>query len=136
MIVVLDTNMILSALFFGGMMEKVIDLIIDNKLTWYISPALLEEVQRKLHEFGAHKTLITKVRIVCEKGILIDPDCVVEVCRDSEDNFILELAQAAQADYIITRDKDLLDLPRNQWKGTNIIKPEEFLPLLRSLGYI
>jgi len=46
---------------------------------------------------------------------------------------MLELAEEAQAEYLITRDKDLLELPQQEWKDTKIIRPEEFLPLLRSL---
>jgi putative PIN family toxin of toxin-antitoxin system len=136
MIIVLDTNMILSALFFGGMMEKVVDLIIEDKLVWFVSPALLEEVERKLNEFGAKKTLINKVRIIFEKGIVIHPQQRVRVCRDPEDNFILELAQECQADHLITRDKDLLVLPHHLWHNTQIVQPEVFLPQLRKLGMI
>ena len=35
------------------------------------------------------------------------------------------------ADYLITRDKDLLDLPNKRWKNTKIVKPEQFLSYLR-----
>lgn len=134
--IVLDTNMILSALFFGGMMERVIDLIMEDKLIWYISQPLLEEVTRKLYELEANTTIITKVIIIFEKGLMINPDVEVKICRDPEDNFILELAEAAHADYIITRDKDLLELPHHQWQNTKIVKPEIFLPLLRGKGII
>ena len=128
--------MILSALFFGGMMERVIDLIMEDKLIWYISQPLLEEVTRKLYELEANTTIITKVTIIFEKGLMINPDVEVNICRDPEDNFILELAEAAKADYIITRDKDLLELPNHQWQNTKIVKPETFLPLLRNKGII
>jgi len=60
----------------------------------------------------------------------------VKICRDPNDNFILELAQAAHADFIITRDKDLLELPRHQWKNAQIVNPETFLPFLRDKGII
>ena len=136
MIIVLDTNMILSALFFGGMMEKVIDLIIEEKLIWYVSPSLLAEVGKKLEEFGANKAIISKVGVIFEKGVMINPQCKIKACRDPEDNFILELAQECHADYIITRDKDLLDLHLHQWQNTTVIKPEAFLPLLRGSGII
>jgi uncharacterized protein len=32
------------------------------------------------------------------------------VCRDSKDNFLLALAKDGKADYLLTGDKDLLEL--------------------------
>jgi uncharacterized protein len=66
-----------------------------------------------------------------QRSIAIAPNVEVTVCRDPEDNFILELAETCQADYIVTRDKDLLELPGQVWKKTRIVKPEAFLPLMR-----
>jgi len=54
--------------------------------------------------------------LLAYKGIRINPATKLNICRDPEDNFVLELAQAEQADYIVTRDKDLLDMKK--WKKT------------------
>lgn len=70
------------------------------------------------------------------KGVLVQAVAKVTVCRDPEDNFVLELAETVKADYLITRDKDLLELPQKEWKNTKIVKPEEFLPHLRFLKLI
>lgn len=48
---------------------------------------------------------------------MINPDAEVKICRDPEDNFILEL-------------------PHHQWRNTKIVKPETFLPFLRDKGII
>ncbi len=40
----------------------------------------------------------------------IEVESKVEVCRDPGDNFILALAKDGQADYIVTGDKDLMEL--------------------------
>ena len=37
---------------------------------------------------------------------------IVTVCRDSKDNFLLALAKDGQADYLLTGDKDLLELKK------------------------
>jgi putative PIN family toxin of toxin-antitoxin system len=52
--------------------------------------------------------------------------------RDPKDDKILACAVATQADHIITRDKDLLDL--NNYHGTLIIAPEDFIAVLRHGG--
>ena len=129
--IILDTNVILSASLFGGMTEMIIDLILENKLRLYISPDLSKEVLKKLNEFEAEETIVDKVITVLNKGILITPNIKATVCRDPKDNYILELAQTCKADYIITRDKDLLELPNQKWKNTKITKPEQFLVYLR-----
>ena len=53
---VLDTNVILSGTVFGGMVEIIIDLIVENKLQLFISPNLIKEVLEKLDKFKAGET--------------------------------------------------------------------------------
>lgn len=43
---------------------------------------------------------------------LIDVESTITVCRDPKDNFLLALAKDGKADYLITGDKDLLDLQK------------------------
>jgi predicted nucleic acid-binding protein len=53
------------------------------------------------------------------------------ICRDPEDNMILECCQAAKADFLITGDRDLLELDkpfiRTHLPGLKIISPRTFL---------
>lgn len=48
-----------------------------------------------------------------------------EICRDLKDNFLLSLSKDSKADFLITGDKDLLDL--KQFESTKIITMTEFL---------
>ena len=43
---------------------------------------------------------------------LVIPESLVTVCRDPKDNFLLALARDGKADYLLTGDKDLLDLKK------------------------
>ena len=43
---------------------------------------------------------------------LIEVKSIVTICRDPKDNFLLALAKDGKADYLITGDKDLLDLKK------------------------
>ncbi len=54
-----------------------------------------------------------------------DPTEKVRVCRDARDDIFLELALAAQADFLITGDLDLLAL--NPFHQTTILTPADFL---------
>lgn len=131
--IVVDTNIFLSAIFFGGMAEKIFDLVLARKLQVYVSAELSEEIFKKLHYFDANEAVLIKTAIVLESCILIKPTVRIAVCRDPKDNFLLEIVETVQAEYLVTRDKDLLDLENQAWKQTKIIKPEEFLPLLRKI---
>lgn len=59
------------------------------------------------------------------KANFVTVDQTIEICRDPKDNMFLELAVSAKADYIITGDKDLLEL--NPFKGIRIISPKEYV---------
>lgn len=128
--------MLLAAFVYGGMVEIIIDLIVTDKLQLYTSLALFKEVFRKLKEVSANEQTITDVTALFEGSIILSPAITVTASRDPNDNFILELAESAKADYVITRDKDLLELPGKKWKRTKIKKPEDFLPLLRKMNLL
>lgn len=52
----------------------------------------------------------------------IEVKSIVTVCRDNKDNFLLALAKDGQADFLITGDKDLLELKNfGQTKITTIV---------------
>ena len=116
------------------MVQAIFELVLNDKLEMIVSLALKNELSKKLNYYGATKQLYERVmRFVDKKGITVEPTVKIEKSRDSKDNFLLELAETTQANYVITRDKDLLVL--ENWKDTIIIKPEDFLPLLRKLTF-
>ena len=131
--IVIDTNLFLSVFAFRGQMGNlIIDLVINRKLDMYFSPALKQELQKKFDFFQVSNTVYEEVmEFVHTKGMLIVPNITIEKSRDVKDNFLLELSEAGNVDYLVTRDEDLLVLKR--WKNTAIIKPEDFLPLLRKM---
>ena len=57
------------------------------------------------------------------------PGKKVNLCRDPQDNFLLELALESRADFLVSGDKLVLEL--KQYKSTKIITPKEFLRVLR-----
>jgi len=134
--IVVDTNQFISVfVFHGKLMRLVFDLVIDEKINLYVSSILKEEVLDKLRFFEVSKEGQNEVlSFIDENGILVDPAVKIDACEDKDDNFNLELAETAQAEYLITRDKALLRLKR--WKNTEIISPEDFLPLLRKMGVL
>jgi len=45
-------------------------------------------------------------------GEIVEITSDLEICRDPKDNFLLNLANDGEADFLITGDKDLLDIGR------------------------
>lgn len=60
----------------------------------------------------------------------VNPHVELDVVkRDPDDNRVLECSLASQSDYVVTSDKDLLDL--KQYGGSGIVRPGDFLAVLR-----
>ena len=96
-----------------------------------LSPWILDEFQNKL--LGKFKLDLSDVNEIIntieQKSNVIQPENELpNICRDEDDNNILQLAEYIEADYIITGDKDLLIL--EQFKGTLIISPGDFNALI------
>lgn len=127
--VVLDTNVILSGILFGGKPEKIIKLIVERKIILCVSPALHAEVIQKLElKFSLFPGSVEQAtRIMDTFGRKYLPRKKLRVFKDQKDNFLLDLALESKADYLISGDKAVLNL--KEYKGTKILSPKEFLNL-------
>ncbi|HLJ68343.1 MAG TPA: putative toxin-antitoxin system toxin component, PIN family [Chloroflexota bacterium] len=59
---------------------------------------------------------------------LVEPAHIEPVCRDPKDDVFLATAKAADADYLVSEDKDLLDL--SPYEATRIITGRMFVEVL------
>ena len=129
--VVVDTNVFLSGILFGGNPRKIITAWLDKQYILCISPELKAEIINKLRsKFGLPLPTIEIIEDALDLyGEKYIPGKKVNLCRDPNDNFLLELAQESRADYLISGDKLVLEL--KQYKSTKIITPKEFLRILK-----
>lgn len=124
--IVLDTNVYIGAALQGEFTEDILEEIVENPdLTLISSEAIFLEVEQKLkHKFHwlteRIEFFLGKIRKVSE--IVIPSEKVIVVKRDPEDNKILEVALAGNADLIVTADQDLIKL--KSFKGIGIIHPK------------
>jgi len=132
--VVLDTNVLVSALLFKGELSKLLSLLKQRKCILLFSEETLNEIIRVLH-YPKFALTEKEIDYLLQSEILSYAKIVEtvlkfnkEVCRDREDQKFLELAVSAKADYIISGDKDLLDLKKIN--KIRILSPNEFLLLL------
>jgi uncharacterized protein len=136
--VILDTNVLLSALVFGGVPQKVVTHCIDSgDISVYLSEVIWSEINDKflgtrvMEIAKKSKRKITKQQIEHFLDLLHENTTCIgigqkfEICRDLKDNMFLDLAFACNADYIISGDKDLLSI--GTFESTKIILPSVFL---------
>jgi putative PIN family toxin of toxin-antitoxin system len=123
---VLDTNVIFSAVAYGGVPEKILEKVAKGEVVNVTSPILIEE----LFELVRKKTSLTisEIELLKEEfGKLFElvfPRETVLACRDPDDNRVLEAAMEGKCEYIVTGDKDLLDLKK--YKKILILTPREY----------
>lgn len=128
--IVLDTNILISALLFKGELSKIVDLWEKGKITPVISKETFEEF-RDVLKYPKFSLTKDEVKTIVEEKILpffevIDISVNVNgICKDPGDDKFLSCAVSASADFIVTGDKDFGSLKR--YKSTVIIKPSDFL---------
>jgi uncharacterized protein len=126
--VVIDSNVWISALVFGGKPRQVFERVVENGDTIITCEEILSEVRRKLnqkfpdfvHDFEAILSTMSG-RVVRVKLGKFN----IKICRDPDDNKVLEAAKIGQAAVIISGDKDLLTLKEFEFKP--ILPPQIFL---------
>jgi uncharacterized protein len=133
---VVDTNVLLSGLFWRGAPHAVIERVRDGALTMICSPALLAELadvltRPKFRAILARSDIdpswmLGELRRLAE--IIDPPPLPAPVSRDPSDDAVLALAAASQADLIITGDADLLGL--GSYAGIPIVNAAKAVTLV------
>ncbi len=127
--VVCDTNVILSAIIFGGNPEKIIVTGLHGSIELISSEEILKGCQRKLKgKFKWNKTQVqTAISFLNTVFTTVQSDFTTDMIKkDPPDNRILECAYGASAHYIISGDKHYL-LPLKIFRQIPILSPAEFL---------
>lgn len=130
--VVLDTNIYISAILFGGRPGEVFLLAKEDDIDLFVSTAIIAEVAAKLtdkfHWPAARVTVVVKE--IGETATVIRPRRRLRVIADDEsDNRILECAVTAGADYIVSGDRRHL-LVMKQYEGITILSSSGFLKIM------
>lgn len=126
--VVLDTNVLISATLWEGSAHKVLLRLIEEDAKIYLSRAILEEYENSIKRdfVQVAERLPTLLETILSFSTLVEPTAKINVVSDPDDNKIIECALEADADYILTYDKQLLKL--GKYGKAQIVKPEAFSP--------
>ena len=108
--VVIDTNVVVSAALKDRNPEAVILFVTEHPdFQWIVSAPILKEYEEVLsrEKFGLPKDLLRQWHEMFEAlTTMVDVDVELEFARDRKDAKFLECALAANAEYLITGDKD------------------------------
>ncbi len=136
--VVLDTNVLLSALLSPtSPPAQILSLWRSRKLDLLTAGEQLAELARatrypriraRLHPSVAGR-LINRLR---DLAIVVDRLPRIDRTSDPDDNYLLAMAEAGEAQFLITGDKPLLGLKRH--KATRIVTPVTLVELLKLRG--
>lgn len=127
--IVLDTNILISAIAFRGKPKKVVDLVLEERIIAYTSHVLLaefKEVYRKKFSLLKEDFELT-IKNIEEIFIILQPTETLHVLGDEDDNRVLEAAVEGNCDYIITGDRELLELKK--YKSIKIVSARQFLDI-------
>jgi putative PIN family toxin of toxin-antitoxin system len=130
--VVLDTNVIFSALYFSrGNPWRIVMWAIEGNIQNITSEFILEEVRRVLEaKFLWHSGQIEKAITSIESfSKIVCHDKYLDIIQCDPDNRILECALAGGADFIISGDRHLTDLV--EYQGITIVNPATFLSIIQ-----
>ena len=132
--VVLDTNVLVSAILLKGRLSRFQELWKSGTLSPVLSKETFQEFKMVL-SYLKFSLSADEIKAVIEDEILpyfevIDiKEKIDGVCRDPSDDMFLAVAVNAQAPYVVTGDKDLLAL--RKYKSIDIVSPQEYLALLK-----
>jgi putative PIN family toxin of toxin-antitoxin system len=135
--VVLDTNVLISAaLSPHGKPFACLSWVLDNA-TLLTSQELLTELETRLGrpKFSKYVDEPRRRAFVADLAlstVLVEVRGVVKLCRDPDDDKLLEIIVAGGADCLVTGDHDLLVL--DPFQGVPILTPAAFLEAIAEPG--
>lgn len=124
---VLDINVFISALFWKGAPHRIFKRMLKGEFLNFTSPQILEELKRKLlDKFRLPPERVKEfLEIIIFASQIVYPESKLNIVeKDPSDNKIIECAIEAQASFIVSGDKHLLDI--KGYKGIKMVSPREF----------
>ena len=125
--ILIDTNILISGLFFGGLPKKFLSELDQEKFEVCVNKEITSEYTAQIDK----KISVAKYKLNKElrekffsnlHNFEIKSD--LKVCRDVKDDKFINCAIDAKAIYIVSGDKDLLDI--KNFAGIEIVTAREF----------
>ena len=134
--VVLDTNVLVSGVFFSGPPYKILEAWRSSKIRLVISAEILDEYSRvgdALAEQFPAVDLRPILELVNVNAEMVSPPAgpAARICDDPDDDKFFWCALAARCKVIVSGDKHLLS--KSGFGGVQVLKPRDFLKKYRHI---
>ena len=128
--VLLDTNVLVSAILFGGVPRQLLEAALAGKLDLVTSQPLLAELETVLTgKFEFPTSMTASIRAELEAlSEVVEPVPIERVTRTVADDVVLATAVAGAAEVIVTGDKELLGI--GSYEAIPIQSPRDFADML------
>lgn len=127
--VVLDTNVLISAIFFSGPPSRVLSAWIDDRFELVVSPAILAEYREVAGRIGAKFPGVelgaVLDRIALHALLVVPVKLPDDACTDRDDIKFLECALGSRADCVVSGDRALLR--SSGYEGVEVVTPRAFV---------
>jgi uncharacterized protein len=135
--IVFDPNAFVSAVIANGVSRHLFDLWREHRqFELVVCPLLLEELSEVLQRARFRAVIASEevdalVTFLGNEALLVnDPTDIPTVSRDLDDDYLVALATREEAAFIVSGDRDLLEL---DVPGITLLRPGEALARLSSL---
>ncbi|MCE9586805.1 MAG: putative toxin-antitoxin system toxin component, PIN family [Verrucomicrobia bacterium] len=126
--VILDTNVLVSGIFFSGVPYDILTAWRDGKVNLIVSPEILEEYRRVGEEmenkFPGVEVAPFLELLAIEATMVAAKPLIEAVCTDPDDDKFLACAIASKAKLICSGDKALLKT--TGYRGIEVLTPRSF----------
>ena len=127
--IVLDTNVFISGIFFGGPPSQILQSWRKSQIKIVLTEQILEEYQRVGEELSAKYPSINIepiIELFTIFGEFVETKGITEtICEDLDDNKFIECAIASKSKLIVSGDKHLLKI--SGYKEIEVFKPRQFV---------
>ncbi len=129
--IVIDTNIYISAIFWGGKPREIVDLGRSGQISIFTSSEIEEEIVRKLKtKFGLSDE--EAAQILLDFSTFTTPvktsRRITVIDDDPDDDKFIECAVSSRSSFIVSGDKHLLK--PEHYKGIKILKAADFLSII------
>lgn len=128
--VLLDTNVLISAILFGGVPRRLLEAALTGGLDLITSQPLLAELEAVLtRKFEFPTSMTASIRAELEAlSEIVEPVEIKRVTRTVADDMVLATAVVGGAEVLVTGDKELLGM--GAYEGIPIQSPRVFAETL------
>jgi len=127
--VIIDTNVLISGIFFGGPPAKILEAWHGGELKLVVSPEILEEYFEVCERISVRYPDIDiapiLVLVARNSQVVESPPLAEQISRDVDDDKFIACAIASDTRTIISGDNDLVTV--SGYKSVKVVTPRDFV---------